>query len=124
MTAPSTLILTFDPPITLETGPNRGPFSTLELAEPLAGEMRVANGQVRNGVNHENQYLRNAHLIAAVTKRLGSPWPIVAIERIPDGQFTEASNFLLGFQERAHLRSMQEAARTSADADADQTADD
>ena len=124
MTAATTLTLTFDPPITLEQGPNRGPFSTLELAEPLAGEMRVANGQVRNGVNHENKYLRDAHLIAAVTRRLGSPWPIPAIERIPDGQFTEAGNFLLGFQERAHLRSMQEAAKMSGDEDTDQASDD
>lgn len=120
----ATKTLTFDPPITLDAGSNRGPFSTLELAEPTAGEMRVANGQIRNGVNHENSYLRNAHLIAMVGKRMGTPWPIPAIDKMPDGKFTEAANFLLGFQERAHMRSLQEAAADSAGSDADrQTSD-
>lgn len=113
MTEP--LILKINPPIVLENGPHKGlPYDTLELEEPLAGEMRLANGQIRSGANHENTYLRNMHLISAVTKRLGKSWPIAAIERLPDGVFTEASNYLLGPQERAHMRSMQRTAEAAA----------
>ncbi len=107
---PATLTIEVDPPISLDFGVNRGPFNALELAEPLAGEMRRANGQMRGGVNNETVYLRGIHLIAAVTARLGSPWPVPAIERLPDGKFTEAVNFLMGFSERASLRAIREAA--------------
>ena len=113
MTAPLTLKI--DPPIVLENGPHKGmPYDTLELEEPWAGEMRQANGQIRAGANHENTYLRNMHLISIVTKRLGKSWPIAAIERLPDGLFTEASNYLMGPQERAHMRSMQRTAEVVA----------
>lgn len=119
-----TLTLTFDPPVEILTGPQKGTaYGTLELAEPLGGEMRVANGQVRAGVNHENQYGRGFTLISLVSKRLGSPWPVAAVQAMPDGRFTEAMNFLMGFQERAHLRSMQ-AATSHAVRAGDQTTDD
>ncbi len=87
------------------------PHDTLDLTEPLAGEMRRANGQMRSGVNNETVYLRNLHLIVAVTARVGQPWPLAAVERLPDGLFTEAANYLMGFQERANFRAMEEAAR-------------
>ena len=112
-----TLTLTFDPPITLDSGPNRGPFDTLQLAHPQACEMQKANGAIRNGINAENGYLRDALLIAAVTKRLGCEWPLLAIDRIPDGKRTEAANFLQGFAERSHLKSLTMAAQASGDDD-------
>lgn len=70
--------------------------------------MRVANGQMRGGVNPENIYLRTEVLIAAVTKRLGASWPREAIAKIADGPFTEAENFLMGFRQRANRKAMQE----------------
>lgn len=106
---PTTRSITINPPITIAVGNNRGPFHTLELAEPTAREMRVANGHLRAGVNNQSVYLRGAELISLVTKRLGSHWPVPAVEELPDGVFTEALNFLLGFQERANLRAMKEA---------------
>jgi hypothetical protein len=112
---PTNLTIQIDPPITLESGPNKGPFTTLELAEPLTGEMRTANGQMRGGVNHETTYLRGIFLISFVTRRLGSPWPVAAIEKLPDGKFTEATNFLLGFSERASMAAMKEAMQRDRD---------
>jgi hypothetical protein len=110
-----TLTLTVEPPVT-DVPPDKGTvYNTLELSEPRAGEMRVANAQVRNGINHQSLYLRNAHLISAVTKRTGQPWPVTAVEALPDGIFTEASDFLLGFQERAHMRALQAEMARAAD---------
>lgn len=102
-----TLTLTIDPPVT-GVPPNRDAVhDTLELSEPRAGEMRVANAHLRGGANHMNLYMRNAHLIAAVTKRSGREWSVAAVEALPDGIFTEAADFLLGFQERAHMKALQ-----------------
>lgn len=123
---PETKTIAIDPPIVLTIGPHKGvPFSELQLAHPEAGEMRVANGQMRGGANPENIYLRTEVLIAAVTKRLGAPWPREAIAKIPDGQFTEAENFLMGFQQRANRKAMQEdmAALAQAEADGPATSD-
>lgn len=107
---PTSLTLSFNPPVTTAIGPHKGvPFETLTLVVPLTGEMRVANGQLRSGVNHETTYLRGIHLIAAVSRRAGNPWPVAAIEQIPDDKFTEAVNFLMGFSERANLKSMKDA---------------
>ena len=62
---------------------------------------------------------RTEVLIAAVTRRLGAPWPREAIAKIPDGQFTEAENFLMGFQQRANRKAMQEDMAALAQAEAD-----
>lgn len=98
-----------DEPIVLTLGAHKGvPFAELKLAHPEAGEMRRANGQIRTGPNAENMYVRTRVLIEAVTKRLGAPWPAEAVDRLPDGVFTEAENFLMGFQQRANNKTMRE----------------
>lgn len=96
-------------PIMLNLGVHKGvPFAELKLAHPQSGEMRRANGQMRIGPNAENMYLRTRVLIELVTKRLGAPWPAEAIDQLSDGVFTEAENFLMGFQQRANNKTMRE----------------
>jgi hypothetical protein len=103
----NTLVLTVDPPVTGIIPHKDEVYETLVLVEPRAGEMRVANGHVRTGVNLQTVYVRNAHLISLVSKRGGQFWPVTAVEMLTDSQFTEAADFLLGFSERAHLRALQ-----------------
>ena len=72
-----------------------------------AHQTRCGNG-ARNGANAESIYLRTCVLIELVTRRVGSPWPRDVIDKIPDGVFTEAENFLMGFQQRANNKTVRE----------------
>jgi hypothetical protein len=87
---PPTLSIQLAPPIVFKGGN----YTSIELREPKAGEVRKAEGQMRNGIHSESLRLYNMHLISMV-----SGLSIPVLELVPIGQFNEAAEYLAGFIE-------------------------
>jgi hypothetical protein len=88
---PDTLVIDIDPAI-----PHKGgTYSQLPLREPRVGEVRKAEGQMRNGINSESIRNYNIHLVSFV-----SNWPVIAVEMLPISKLNEAVQYLEGFIER------------------------
>jgi len=78
------------PPISFKGGT----FDMLVLREPMSGEVRKAEGQMRNNLSNEGLRLMNTHLISMV-----SGWPVPVIEQIRISDFNEAAAYLQNFIE-------------------------
>jgi hypothetical protein len=87
---PETLVIDIDPPITFKGGS----YAALPLREPRAGEVRKAEGFMRNGIHAESMRLYTINLVSTV-----SNWPILAVEQLPISKLNEAAAFLAGFTE-------------------------
>jgi hypothetical protein len=69
-----------------------GAYDQLRLHEPSVGQVRKAEGSLRNGIHAESLRVYHINLIAAV-----SGWPVPAVEMMPVTKMNEAANFLARF---------------------------